>query len=29
MRGAYNQKPLLAEEFRLMIDGRAASPAFA
>jgi GTP cyclohydrolase I len=27
MRGAYNQKPLLAEEFRLMIDRHTASPA--
>jgi hypothetical protein len=29
MRGAYNQNPLLAEEFRLMIDRRTASPALA
>jgi len=29
MRGAYNQNPLLAEEFRLMIDRRTASAALA
>lgn len=29
MRGAYNQNPLLSEEFRLMVDRRSASPALA
>jgi GTP cyclohydrolase IA len=29
MRGAYNQNPLVAEEFRLMIDRRTASVALA
>lgn len=29
MRGAYNKKPLLAEEFRLMINRHTASPALA
>jgi GTP cyclohydrolase I len=26
MRGAYNENPLLSQEFRLMVDRRAASP---
>jgi GTP cyclohydrolase I len=29
MRGAYNQNPLLSQEFRLMVDRRSASPALA